>query len=326
VRHRAMTEATPGPRRLRPARWWWDAIALTRPTLLIPLWTMHILGAMHAADEPSRVWIPPMRFVVLSLAHTLLMAAAYVVNQVADVDTDGPNAKLFLVADGLVSRRLVVVEIAALVIASMALVAIGGVASGAVIGLFAVSAGLGAAYSLPPPRLKARPVWDIVANALGYGCVAFAVGWVSVGPLTGTVMARSATYALCVAATFMFTTIPDIPGDAAGGARTSGVALGAGATAWVGVFLLAAALSAAVIQRQWLALPAAGLALPLYVRSARSIRRGDGAVGLTRATQVVILALSVAAAWMWPWYVGLLAVVIVWVRWYYRASFGVRYP
>jgi len=29
---------------------------------------------------------------------------------------------------------------------------------------------------------------------------------------------------------------------------------------------------------------------------------------------------------MWPWYVGLLAVVIVWVRWYYRASFGVRYP
>ena len=321
-----MTPAPRGPQRLRPARWWWDAIALTRPTLLIPLWTMHILGAVQASGGSLRVWIPPSRFVAISLAHTLLMAAAYIVNQLSDIDTDSSNAKLFLVADGLVSRRMVALELLALTVASVGALGVGRVVSVPVMALFAVSAALGVAYSVPPARLKARPVLDVLANAVGYGCVAFAVGWVSVRPLTGAAVALSATYALCVAATFMFTTIPDIQGDAAAGARTSGVALGAGAAAWCGVLLLTAALAAAMIQRQWLALPAVALALPLYVRSAARIRRAGHDVALTRVTQLVILALSVAAAVVWPWYVALLAVVIGWARWYYRVSFGVRYP
>lgn len=321
-----MTEATRDASRLRPGRWWWDAVALTRPTLLIPLWTMHILGAAQAAGGVAPVWAPAPRLVILGLAHTLLMAAAYVLNQLTDVETDASNSKLFLIADGLVSRRFVKVEMAALVVASAFVLAVGRVGDGQVVALFAISAALGALYSAPPVRLKGRPGLDVAANAVGYGCVAFAVGWLSVRPLTADAVRASVTYVLCVAATFMFTTIPDIDGDAAGGARTSGVALGAQGAAWLGVCFLTLAAASAFVQQQWYAAPAVALAGPLYVRSAVRIHRAADDPSLTHATQVVILALSAAAAYAMPPYVALLAVVIAWTRWYYRAFFGVRYP
>ena len=84
-------------------------MALTRPTLLIPLWTMHVLGAAHAG--PGGVtWAPPGRLVALGVAHTCLIAAAYVLNQLTDIDTDAANDKLFLLAGGLVSRRFALAQ------------------------------------------------------------------------------------------------------------------------------------------------------------------------------------------------------------------------
>ena len=298
---------------------------MARPTLLIPLWTMHVLGAAHAGHGAVG-WAPSRRLLLLSLAHTLLVASAYVLNQLTDVDTDAANDKLFLLAGGLVSRRLVVCEIVALAVVAPVLLAVGGTLDRQTVAVFAASAALGGVYSAPPLRLKARPGADLLANAIGYGGLAFAVGWLSVAPLSASVLWPSATYALCVGATFMFTTIPDIAGDRDAGARTSGVALGAPAAAWCGVALLALAAASAIAQRQWHAIPAATVALPLYVRSAARITREGSDPSLPRATQLVILALTAAAAFAAPPYIGVLAVVIAWARWYYRVSFGIRYP
>jgi lycopene elongase/hydratase (dihydrobisanhydrobacterioruberin-forming) len=313
------------PVRLRPGRWWWDAVALARPTLLIPLWTMHVLGAAQASHS-GPMWAPTTRFVALAVAHTFLIASAYIVNQLTDVETDAANDKLFLLAGGLVSRRLVFAEVAILAMAAPVILLLAGAIDRQIAAVFVASAGLGFAYSVPPLRLKALPVADLVANAAGYGGLAFAVGWLSVAPLSVSVLWPSVTYVLCVGATFMFTTIPDIEGDAKAGARTSGVALGAAGTAWCGVALLGLAVASAVVQGQWHAAPAACLALPLYIRSAIRISRHGGDASLPRATQLVILALTAAAAVAAPAYIALIAVVIVWVRWYYRVSFGVRYP
>ena len=300
-------------------------MALTRPTLLIPLWTMHVLGAAHAG--PGGVtWAPPGRLVALGVAHTCLIAAAYVLNQLTDIDTDAANDKLFLLAGGLVSRRFALAQTVVLAAAAPVILLAAGALDTQVAVVFAASAALGVAYSVPPLRLKALPLADLLANAVGYGGLAFAVGWLSAAPLSASALWPSATYALCVGATFMFTTIPDVDGDAKAGVRTSGVVLGAPAAAWCGVALLALAAAAAVAQRQWHALPAAGLALPLYVRSAIRIGRCGSDASQPRATQLVILALTAAAAVAAPPYIALIAVVIVWVRWYYRVSFGVRYP
>lgn len=318
-----MSHARSPAKRLRSL---WDAVALTRPMLLIPVWTMHVLGAAHASEAGSTAWAPEPRFIALSLAHTFLMAAAYVLNQLTDVETDAANRKLFLIAGGYVSRRFVKLEIAVLLGLSAAVLLASGGLSMHIVAVFAASAALGAMYSAPPVRLKARPGFDVAANGIGYGCLAFAVGWLSVRPLTMLAVGESATYVLCVAATFMFTTVVDLDGDARAGARTSGVALGANRAAWVGVAFLVLAAAWALARRQWYAMPAVGLALPLYVRSASRTHRAVNDPSLTRVTQVVILALSAAAAFAMPLYVVWLAVVIAWTRWYYRIFFGLRYP
>jgi 4-hydroxybenzoate polyprenyltransferase len=294
---------------------------------MVPLWTMHLLGAVHATGRvlfvPAGVWF------VLSAAHTSLMGAVYILNQLTDVRTDAANSKLFLLAGGYVRRRFAFGEMALLTV--LAVVPVGvGVLTGwlrvEVAALFFASGVLGVAYSVPPFRLKARAGWDIVANTVGYGVVAFAVGWIAVEPVSGRTWQLSVPYAFSVAAAFAFTTIPDIPGDCAAGDRTLGVQLGARATSWVGVGCLVAGCFSALAVRNYVSLTALGPSVAVYLWAMRRMSRHGEVSSLLRVTQYVILWLSLVAVVGAPVYGLWLVVVVVWTRWYYRRRFGIRYP
>ncbi|HMA77425.1 MAG TPA: hypothetical protein VKO43_08955, partial [Candidatus Krumholzibacteriaceae bacterium] len=73
-----------------------DYIFLTRPIILIPVWTFFLLGAYHATDIAEK----SMRNHLLLcgiLSFTALIGAVYIINQITDKETDLANNKLFLI-------------------------------------------------------------------------------------------------------------------------------------------------------------------------------------------------------------------------------------
>ena len=95
---------------------WFDYLAVVRPMLLLPVWTQVILGYYHAVlqrDPLSTViliWRPPAQLVETLVLYSLLAAGCYIVNQIADRETDAVNQKLYLVTDGLVKISIITVE------------------------------------------------------------------------------------------------------------------------------------------------------------------------------------------------------------------------
>lgn len=102
--------------------------------------------------------------------------------------------------------------------------------------------GLSFAYSAPPLRFKARPLGDVLVNALGYGGFTVLAGWYlggglsqpfPLGPLLVVVLAISAGY--------IPTVMMDRESDARAGLRTTAVAFGHRATWMLGLQTLIAA-------------------------------------------------------------------------------------
>lgn len=299
-----------------------DAVALARPTLLIPLWTMHLMGALRAADWP-RFWSPDAEFLLLSGSHTLLAAAAHILNQIADMESDKENGKLFLLADGLAPLRFAYAEMCVLAAAAVGLALLRG-AFDVPFCLLMLSGAMGAAYSAAPFRLKCRAGWDLLSNSVGYGCVAFAL--TGYGGLGSEIWLASAPYVLSVGAVFLFTAVVDMEGDGVVGCRTSAVALGCRRSALLGAALMLCACGLGFWAGDLPVGVAAAIASPLYLRSAVRVWRGGFDRQMTRASQWAILALSGAAVFHAPWYALVLGLTVLWARVYYAWRFGMRYP
>ncbi|GIX06918.1 MAG: hypothetical protein KatS3mg115_1321 [Candidatus Poribacteria bacterium] len=298
----------------------WDGIALLRPTLLLPLWIMQLLGRLHAEERPLSGWPEPetwglnARFWAWCGAHTLMAGAAYVLNQLTDLKTDAINRKLFLLADGYVGRSFAFWAMAiCLTLAGGLLLAVPPSLPALV--LLGLSVLLGAIYSLPPIRLKARAGWDLLANAIGYGVVSFLLGWTTARPVSILALWESLPYAFCVGGTFLFTTIPDREGDRLAGCRTTGVVLGPRWTGLLGWSCYGGAALLGLLGENWRATLAATTALLLYAPGLRTLWQERDDPLLVRRTQLGILALLFVTGWGYPPLLLWTALVIFWVRW-----------
>jgi 4-hydroxybenzoate polyprenyltransferase len=92
--------------------------------------------------------------------------------------------------------------------------------------LYLASAFLSFIYSAPPVRLKGRPWLDLITNAVGYGTMTFAAGWLLGGDfgLRGAFVTFGFT--LAIAAAYPLSTIGDVKEDKASATKTLGVELG----------------------------------------------------------------------------------------------------
>jgi len=306
------------PGRPHPA----DYVFLLRPMILVPVWTFFLLGARHGAlaggVEPK-----PAALVAGILSFTALIGAVYVVNQIADRDTDREGGKLFLLADGIVSIRAAWIEAALLAAASFGLAA--AFLPRAFLAILAASLALGAAYSLEPARLKRRPVLDVLANAAGNGVLNTLAGWVAVGaPLAGWQIL--APYPLAVASVHLATTLADRGADERTGLRTSGVALGErrgilAATALMG----ASALAGRLAGNGW-ALAASLLSLPFFLVPERGPQTEAPPSRFLLPAKAATLIFSIVAGYLFPVYLPCLAAAIALTRLYYAKRFGMAYP
>ncbi len=309
-----------------------DYVFVTRPLILIPVWSFFLLGTR--SGRASAPWpAPGVHALYGFVCLTAIMITAYLINQVFDQESDRLNDKGHYLTRGIFGVRMVVaMALAFFVTASLTFQHV----AAAQRWPLALALVLSLMYSLPPIRLCARPLLDLVANAVGYGGIAFVVGHFALDATPARALAHASPWVALVGATFLHTTILDVDGDRDSGKITSSVLLGVNASA-----LLAAVLAIAGLVLSWAvtwrvygdvsALVVLAISTPVFVWAWTRLRRAGGAgADIARVSsntvQFATLAVTVAAAIVEPMYLALVVPLVIAARYYYRARFGVSYP
>jgi 1,4-dihydroxy-2-naphthoate octaprenyltransferase len=177
-------------------------------------------------------------------------------------------------------------------------------------------------YSLPPIRLCSRPFLDMLANAVGYGGIAFVLGFGGDGTHPWNAVWLSTPYVLLVAATFLHTTILDVKGDSAAGKISTSVVIGKDASLVLAAVIHAGAFVLALLTGRPLAMIVTGVSLPITVYSL--YRRSAGVSSFVIQANTFIV--TAAAVVLWPVYIGVVLPLILLSRFYHRKRFGISYP
>lgn len=287
--------------------------------ILIPSWLMLLLG--HRAAGPDHVsrWFPSLRLVDSFFAFSLVMAAAYILNQVYDLESDRINDKVYFLPRGIVSVPAARLEAAVLVLVSFVLAYFMSreyfitIIAALVLGIF---------YSIPPIKLKARPIADLFANSLGYGLVGFLLGWLTSSRFSTHAVVRALPYVCAIGAVFVNTAIPDIAGDKKTGNVTTAVLLGRRMSNFLALVLLIGSGVAGFLLRDYAVVAAAGASLPFFVLAA--VKQTDKFCLLS--THFAIIALALVTSFFFPYFLVFLVLVVVATRLYYKRRFGIAYP
>lgn len=304
-----------------------DALFVTRPMLWVPVLGFSLFGYLRGTASlgvsavPARWPGVPGPVLGTLVLFACAVGCVYVLNQIADRRVDERNDGFAMLAHGNVP--LVCAVVSAVVFGAAPVV------YGLVVGnrwLAALSAAavlVGALYSFPPTHFSGRPVLDFVTNAVGYGVIAFAMGWVCAGASVGVPMvAASLPYVLLMCAGSISSTLPDIAGDAASGKHTTAVVFGARTAHGLALALLCGSLLCSVFLRDLVCAVAGAAALPFYVayavRPVQSLMEATYKVGGGIAMVVVAVYVPVFAVVG----VGVLLATLL----YFRLRFGVSYP
>lgn len=259
------------------------------------------------------------------LAYTFVAGGGYILNQIMDIETDRMNKKLFLLTGGFVSRQAAYAEMIILWTLAVLLSLRFGMLF---MVLIAASILMGILYSVPPVKLKGKPVLDALANGVGYGMINFAVGWLLVSTFTPSMVIRFLPYCLSIIAVFINTTIVDVEGDRRAGELTTGVFLGSRISSIASTFIMGGAIVLAYAQREYICLIPAVVSWPLFVYAAGyALLRGGISRRVTIASfRLPGLLFTLITALLYPVYVAVLLVIFISMRVYYKKRFGMTYP
>lgn len=294
-----------------------DFIFVLRPVILIPAWSFYLLGAARGAQNDPLTWGVPSPAAALSL--TAIMVTAYLLNQIFDRESDEKNGKCLFLARGIVSVRvLVLIAVAAFLVASRAYHRVDGFLKAPLIAALVLSF----AYSLPPLRLCARPFFDLLANAVGYGGIAFVLGFGGSSPDFPAAARAAMPYVLLVAATFLHTTILDAEGDRATGKKSTTVLIGTDASRAAAAALHICAFALALRAGEPTAAIVTGASLPVTLHPVWRRTPSSSSVVVQANTLVVALA----AAVFWPTLLVVAVPLVLLSRFYHRRRFGITYP
>lgn len=197
-----------------------DHVFALRPLLWIPAIALFEAGRATFARgaPPTAAWAA-----MGSLCGVL--GAVHLANGWRDREGDRINRKGGVLATGALPRSRVV----ALAVGSLAAAVLA--ARWAALGAtgFAIlgsAVALGVAYTVPPMEAKRRVGLDLLAQALGYGVVAFALGAVTAAASLAAATRASIPFALGIGTVGLITMLADRAGDEAVGQRTTAVVLG----------------------------------------------------------------------------------------------------
>ena len=310
-----------------------DALFLCRLLLLIPVWTVIVLGWITSSSTavPGGLFVSGLldRDLWLSLFFfSGIVSSIYIVNQICDVESDRLNNKLFILP-----RQLISIPTAWFLASISAIIGMAGafVFFDIIMTLiFASGLLVGVLYNLKPFSLKDRAWGGMIANLLGHGVITYLVGWY--GAKDGSVTAQHLLHGVLVslsagfanAAVYLTTTIPDAEGDGRVGKKTFAVLYGVKVTSGVAMLLCLLSFIAAFFleYNSWVMTAPALLSFFLFLRF--FIRHDKTLAFQTFRWPVVLLSTFVVA--FIPLYAVLLLVNIFATKIYYKKRFNYDYP
>ncbi len=294
----------------------WDFIFLTRPILLVPVWTFLLLGYYRAGGDR---FVLHSNFLLVFLIYTLLIGSIYILNQITDIKSDAINKKHLLLAEGIISVRSA--SIACVILLAVAFVFATRLPP-LFFSFFLISFLFGIIYSVPPFKFKDRPILDFVINAFGYGFLNFSIGWLTQRPLSGDTFLSALPYTFAVGALFINTTILDIEGDKRSKAITTSIFLGKNNALRLSSVLLILCVASSILVKDMICLIAAVIALPLFVFA--FVKDDTKYVLLSIRIGGPILVLLVGI--LFPYFLLLVLLVFLFLRIYYKKQFSMVYP
>ncbi|UCH82601.1 MAG: UbiA family prenyltransferase [Candidatus Latescibacterota bacterium] len=295
-----------------------DFLFVLRPVILIPAWSFFLLGVSAASNTPlgPRWTLPPM---VPFACLTAILITAYLLNQVFDRESDEKNDKCPFLTRGVFKTRTVVLMAVVFFLAASHL--FHRTDPEVRVALF-LALLLSLLYSVPPVRLCARPFLDLLANAIGYGGVAFVIGYNTSDASISRGAWIATPYMFLVASTFLHTTVLDVEGDRAANKISTTVLIGVNRSVILAAVLHVLAVAAAILTASPTAVAITAVSLP--VTAVAAIKPS------TRMSSFVIqantLIVTLAAVATRPLYLTLVFPLIWLSRYYHSRRFGIMYP
>lgn len=312
-----------------------DAFFLNRILLLIPVWTILILGWITGSDSAGiggefrqfngggiSLWLALLLF-------SLIVSFIYIVNQIADVESDRINNKLFILPQNHISIRT-----AWFIAVLNALIGLAGAFyffDLVMFGIFLVGFLVGILYNLPPAKLKDHAIGGAAANLLGHGIITYLVGWYAArGNIEINIeffshaLFVSLSAGFANAAVYLTTTIPDADGDQKVGKKTFAVLYGEKRTAIVAAFLCGFALvfSFFLDYNSWVMIVPSFLSFILFIRFIFISNREKA----FQTFRWPVIVLSISVSLFVPLYAALVLFIITITKFYYKKRFNYNYP
>lgn len=298
-----------------------DYLFLLRPLILIPVWNFLLIGSYLARGHGGFT-----RDILIGLLlYTCIMGGVYILNQIMDRDTDQTNRKLFLISEGHIPVAHAYIEMSLLWIIGIVLSLLyGSIFVVAVV----ISLVLGVLYSLPPVKLKGKPILDMLANGFGYGMINCMIGWLLVSSYSTDMFSRFFPYVLSISGVFVNTAIVDMEGDKQAGEHTTAVLLGIPASYILSALCMAGAILWAYVNRDLVCLIPALMSFPLFVyvlvdatRNHRVNRK------LTIASfRLPGLLFTLMTVYLYPLYAVFLIALVITMKIYFKKRFNMAYP
>jgi len=298
-----------------------DYFFILRPLILIPSWNFLLIGAYLSLRKSGLTY----NIILGIVIYTCVMGGIYILNQIMDIETDKINRKLFLLSGGYIQIRWAYSEMILLWILAIIL----SFTFGSIFLFFIVlSLVLGILYSVPPVKLKGKPLADTLAHGIGYGLVNFSIGWLLVSRFEWPMFIAFLPYVLSISGVFINTTIVDIEGDKKANEVTTAVFLGEKLSYIVSTILMTSAIVTAVILKDLICLLPAAISLPLFIYAAvYSLTKNKIHRRITIASfRLPGLIFTLITGLLYPPYLLVLIIIVVGMRIYYKTRFGMTYP
>jgi geranylgeranylglycerol-phosphate geranylgeranyltransferase len=292
-----------------------DYIFVLRPVLMVPVWTILLLGyhqgSRYASFDKLLFW--------LFLFSTFFIGGVYLLNQIYDLETDRKNKKLFFLAEGHISKKNAWVLTVFLYLFSVLPAYVLSLTIGIIFTLGLIFSFI---YSAPPFTLKNKTYGGILTNLLSHGSLVFLAGFCARSDFSLRAVLFSLPYAFAVSAVYINTTLPDIEGDKTVGKITFGTRFGILKSTIVSTILVFLSIILSMIFLDLPFLFSAVLSFPFYLLALLTKEVGKSVL----ASKVSILFLSLAAGHFYSWYFIILILGFLGTRLYYKERFNLEYP
>jgi len=250
---------------MKALKFFLDLVFITRPIILVPVWGFSLFAYRISSGGDSFFLSADKETILQIFLFSLSVASVYVLNQVADRKVDEANEGFPLLLKSGISNKIA--WIWALILAAISLAGPYFYGFYSICVLSALSLGIGILYCFKPFSFSGRPVLDFLSNALGYGAVAFAVGWVLGGAQIGAVsefLRAALPYFFMMAGGSVSSTLPDFDGDKANQKITTAVFWGKRRAHLIATVFIILSIIAADFAGDWVALASSGAALVFY--------------------------------------------------------------